>query len=288
MATIDIAGRTRTYTLITPGDGRFDRVLLAFHGSKQDSGAFRAFTGNAFDDLDGTTAVAYLDGFKGNWNDARKASRFPARVEGIDDVAFAEAVVSKVAVGRPTYAVGYSNGGGMVIRLLHERPDLVEGAVIIAAQQPAPDNFLIPGLPVVPKPLVIFHGTKDRIVGYDGGQMAAWARLAFKAGGMMLSAPATAAYFAERNGISAPPGTVDIPARGGHPGKTSMTRTDFRQVGHEPVTLYTVHGGGHTVPGPTPSPRLMGRTGVDVYAARAVADLMASRDQASRPSESDR
>src|SRR4051794_39891087 len=126
MESIDVAGRTRTYTLVTPVGGDYDRLLLVFHGSRQDARAFRAFTGNAFDRM-GRTAVAYLDGFRGNWNDARKADRFPARVQGIDDVAFAEAVVKRVADGRETYAAGYSNGGGMVIRLLHERPDLLSG-----------------------------------------------------------------------------------------------------------------------------------------------------------------
>ncbi|WP_202963993.1 hypothetical protein [Actinoplanes friuliensis] len=46
---IDVAGRTRTYTLSTPPDGGYDRLLLVFHGSKQNSGAFRSFTSNAFD-----------------------------------------------------------------------------------------------------------------------------------------------------------------------------------------------------------------------------------------------
>jgi len=268
METIDVAGRTRTYTLIAPSGG-YDRLLLVFHGSKQNAAAFRAFTGNDFDNP-GRTAVAYLDGYRRNWNDARKASGFPARVQGIDDVAFAEAVVKRVADGRETYAAGYSNGGGMVIRLLQERPDLLAGGAVIAAQQPAPDNFLIPGLPAVPKPVVLFHGTKDRLVPYGGGQMAAWARFTFKVGGEMLSAPETAAYFAARNGITAPPVTAELPSRGG---RTSVSRTDYRQDGHQPVTLYTVHGGGHTIPGPKPSPALMGRTTADVHASRAIAEF---------------
>ena len=268
METIDVAGRTRTYTLVEPAGG-YDRLLLVFHGSKQNAAAFRAFTGNDFDDL-GRTAVAYLDGYRRNWNDARKASGSPARVQDIDDVGFAEAVVKQVADGRETYAAGYSNGGGMVIRLLHERPDLLAGAAVIAAQQPAPDNFLIPGRPVVPKPVLLFHGTRDRIVPYGGGRMAAWARLAFKVGGAMLSAPETAAYFAARNGITAPPVTAELPPGGG---RTTVSRTDYRQDGHPPVTLYTVHGGGHTIPGPKPSPALMGRTATTVHASRAIAEF---------------
>ncbi|HWS34082.1 MAG TPA: hypothetical protein VN408_15225 [Actinoplanes sp.] len=268
MQSIDVAGRIRTYTLVTPPGGDFTRLLLVFHGSTQRGEVFRRFTGNAFDDVPGT-AVAYLDGFRGNWNDARAGSRFPARTHDVDDVAYAEAVVARVAEGRETFAAGYSNGGGMVIRLLHERPDLLAGAAIIAAQQPAPDNFLVPGLPVVPKPVVILHGTKDRIVPYGGGEMAPWARLAFRVGGGMLSAPETAAYFAGRNGITVPPVETSLPSRGG----PSVTRIDHRQDGCAPVTLYTVHGGGHTVPGPKASPALMGRTATDVLTVPAMVDF---------------
>ncbi|MCO8275130.1 hypothetical protein M1L60_31575 [Actinoplanes sp. TRM 88003] len=260
---IDAAGRTRTYTLIEP-DGGHDRLLLVFHGSTQNADKFRTFTGGAFDAIPGT-AVAYLDGYRGNWNDARIGSRFPARLAGVDDVAFAEAVVKRHADGRQVYATGYSNGGGLVVRLLHERPDLIAGATIIAAQQPAPSNFLIPGLPVVPKPVLIVHGTADRIVPYDGGEMAAWARFAFKVGGEMLSAPDTAAYFAERNGITAPPTTTELTA--------DITRTDHHQNDHAPVRLFTIRGGGHTVPGPHAAPRLVGRTNHDLHTTQAMADF---------------
>lgn len=268
MESIDVAGRTRTFTLVTPPGGDFTRLLLVFHGSTQRGEVFRRFTGNAFDAVPGA-AVAYLDGFRGNWNDARKGSRFPARTHGVDDVAFAEAVVARVAEGREVFAAGYSNGGGMVIRLLHERPGLLAGAAIIAAQQPAPDNFLVPGLPVVPTPVVIFHGTKDRIVPYGGGEMAPWARLAFRVGGGMLSAPETAAYFAARNGITTAPAETVLPRRSG----PAVTRIDHRQDGCAPVTLYAVHGGGHTVPGPQASPALMGRTATDVLTVPAMVDF---------------
>lgn len=261
---IEVAGRARTYTIITPDDG-FDRLLLVFHGSTQNAATHRAFTGNAFEDIK-RTAVVYLNGFKGNWNDARLHSRFPARKHDIDDVAFAEAVIAREAGGRPVHAAGYSNGGGMVVRLLHERPGLLAGATIIASGQPAPDNLLPMGdAPAVPTPVLIVHGTRDPIVRYTGGTMPAWARIVFRVGGAMRSAPDTAAYFAARNGITAPPITTGL--------TPELSRTDFRQDGRPPITLYTAHGGGHTIPGPTPSPRLMGRTTSHLHTADTLAEF---------------
>jgi polyhydroxybutyrate depolymerase len=272
MTTIEVAGRPRTYTLVTPDGGDHDRLLLVFHGSKQDGATFRRFSGNAFDRL-GSTAVAYLDGHRANWNDARRNAHFPARTDDVDDVAFAVAVAAREAEGRETFAAGYSNGGGMVIRLLHERPDVISGGAVIAAQQPTPENSLVEDLPAVPRPVLLFHGTRDRIVPYDGGTMAGWARWAFKVGGTMRSAPETAAYFAARNGISAPPVTTPVPARDALSARTSVSRTDHRQEGRAPVTLYTVHGGGHSVPGPKAAPRVLGRTATDVHAAPVIAEF---------------
>jgi polyhydroxybutyrate depolymerase len=258
---IDVAGRTRTFTLVN-GD-RGPALVLVFHGSKQSGAKHRAFTGGVYEKL--PAAVAYLDGYRGNWNDARKQSSFPARTENVDDVAFARAVVATLAEShgidpRRVYASGYSNGGQMVMRLLHETPDLLAGAAVIAATMPAAGSFLVPGTPAS-LPLLLIHGTRDPIVSYDGGEMKWWARALFKVGGSALSMPQTARYFA---GQEAAVETTRVSA--------DVERAEYRLQGRPPVVLYTIRGGGHTVPGPVKAPALLGRTNGDVDAA----DLMRS------------
>src|ERR1700685_2523339 len=140
-ASIDIAERQRSYTLAEPpGAGPGTSLVLVFHGSKQTGEKFRAFTGNSFDALASTggAVVAYLDGYKSQWNDARAANGFAARTENVDDVAFAQA--SHQMDSSKVYAAGFSNGGSMVIRLAHQVPGLLAGAAVIAATQPAPEN----------------------------------------------------------------------------------------------------------------------------------------------------
>ncbi|MGK5685597.1 alpha/beta hydrolase family esterase [Actinoplanes sp. URMC 104] len=268
---VDLDGRARTYTVA--GDAYGKPLILIFHGSRQTGEKHRRFTGRAFDALaqDGSAVVAYLDGYRGNWNDARRESRFPARRDDIDDVGFARAVIEQLAAGHRidrtrVVAVGYSNGGQMVMRLAHETPELLAGAVVIAATMPAPGSFLDAGRPAAPLPMLLIHGTRDRIVPYEGGTMSWWARKAFKVGGESLSMPATAAYFAARNGIDAAPVSTRLPARG----RTWVERTEYRQPGHPSVQLYTVHGGGHTVPGPGSAPAVVGRTNHDVNTAELV------------------
>jgi polyhydroxybutyrate depolymerase len=142
--TLSVAGRRRSFTVVGEVDGPEERALvLVFHGSKQTGEAHRRFTGGVLDQLalDGRAVVVYLDGYRGNWNDARAESSFPARKEQVDDVAFARAVVASVRGThrfdpRGVVGVGYSNGGQMVFRLLHEVPELLAGAVVVAATMP--------------------------------------------------------------------------------------------------------------------------------------------------------
>lgn len=276
---VDVEGRTRTYTLAAPPDGNADSLLLVFHGSKQTGEKFRAFTGYSFDApaATGNTVVAYLDGYKNQWNDARKASNFPARTENINDVAFAKAMIDLLSgshrIDRSrVYAAGYSNGGAMVIRLIHEIPGSLAGAAILAATQPAPENFLGTGAPAAPLPVLLMHGTRDHIVPYAGGLMSWWVRLVFRVGGRALSAERTAAYFAARNKITVPAITTTLP-HDKKSGKTSVTRTDFRQDGKPPVVLYSVHGGGHTIPGPAKAPFVLGATSHDVNTADVLGEF---------------
>lgn len=272
---IEAGGRRRTGIVVGERDGRPERpLLLVLHGSKQDGAAHRRFTGEMYDALaaDGRAVVAYLDGHRGNWNDAREQSAFPARTEAVDDVAFVRAVVEELVASHGVdrtrvVAVGYSNGGQMVYRLLHEVPDLLAGAAVVAATLPAPGSFRtdIDRPPAVPVPLVLAHGTRDRIAPYDGGRMSALAGWIFKVGGTTLSAPATAAYFAERHGITASPArrtTGDV------------ERLEYVEPGRPPLTLITVPGGGHTVPGPTRAPFVLGRTARDASMADEVARLL--------------
>jgi polyhydroxybutyrate depolymerase len=113
--------------------------------------------------------------------------------------------------------------------------------------------------------------------------MAWWARAMFKVGGVTLSAPATAEYFARRNGITTEPVVSLLPVRHEARKGTRMEETAYRETGREPITLYSVHGGGHTVPGATPAPAMLGRTGADLPTDEIVGDLIVALKQSADP-----
>ncbi|GAA1398851.1 PHB depolymerase family esterase [Pseudonocardia kongjuensis] len=288
--TVTVAGRTRTFTVLgAPATGVPRALLLVFHGSRQDGAAFRSATGGSFDRLaEQGVVVAYLDGYRGNWNDARAQSGFPARRDGIDDVGFARAVIDKLAAdGRVdparVVALGYSNGGQMALRLLHEPSTPVAGIAVVAATMPEPANFLLAGNAPAARPVLLVHGTADRIVPYTGGAMSWWVRLLFSVGGRTLSMPETARYFAGHNGITDPPVDTEIARRSGPRDRTRIVQTDHRQPGRPAVRLLTVHGGGHTVPGPASAPAVLGPTSHDLDLAAEVARFFDLAGEAPEP-----
>jgi polyhydroxybutyrate depolymerase len=271
---VEVAGRTRTLTVVHHGQPNSEPVpvVLVFHGSMQTAAAIRSFTANTFDHIGARSGavVAYLDGHKRHWNDARIVNSSAARTDGVDDVAFTKAAIDLLrrrynGDGARVHAVGFSNGGQLVIRLIHEVPSALAGAAILSATQPVAENFG-PGSPQrLPLPVMFVHGTKDPITPYGGG-MAKMYR--FRPRGLGLSAQETAAYYARRNGITTDPTTTPV-------GRTRVDRTDYRQADRPPVTLYTVHEGGHTIPGPkTARPRLiMGRTDHTFDTAGAIGEF---------------
>jgi len=272
--TVQVGNRSRTMTVVGRRQPGPVPVVLVFHGSMQSAKAIRSFTANTFDHIGARSGaiVAYLDGHKRHWNDARIVNTSAARTDRIDDVAFANAAIDHLvhrfnADLSQVYAVGFSNGGQMVMRLIHEVPSALAGTVILSATQSVPENFAPDNPRELPVPVMFVHGTQDPITPYGGG-MAKMYR--FRPRGLGLSAPETAAYYARRNGITAAPTVTQLTSPASSP--TRVERTDYRQAGHPPVTLYTVHGGGHSIPGPkSATPRfLMGRTDHTLDTVKAI------------------
>ncbi|MHA7985801.1 CE1 family esterase [Rathayibacter sp. CAU 1779] len=274
---LQVGGRPRRMLVVRAADIRPGApIVVALHGSNQTGEGLRRFAGGEFDRfaVRDKAVLLYLDGHQKHWNDARVSIDFATRLEGYDDVAFVLAAVDW-AVGRlgadadRVFAVGFSNGGALVIRLAHEIPERFAGAATIGATVPAPENFLLADARPGPLRMLYINGTSDPLVPYEGGVASLWG---LKPRGLGLSAVQSAEHSAMQNGIIADPIVRDLPATDRD--KTTVTVTDWAQDGHEPVRLITVHGGGHTVPGHARAPILMGRTSHQFSAADAIAEFL--------------
>ncbi|WP_054010311.1 alpha/beta hydrolase family esterase [Arthrobacter sp. ERGS1:01] len=266
---IAVAGHVRTFFVVDGGPAAPapSAVLIFLHGSHQSGRSLRTFTGGSFDAMasGGHVAVVYPDGLRRRWNHAGSGVRV------VDDVAFMVALSDHFRALHgpiPIVIAGYSNGGQLVIRLIHEVPEMFDGAAILSATLPLPGGLDFADRHQ-PFPVLLMHGTRDTVVPYRG-ETQWWGLLGGPRG---PSAPETAQYFAERNGITVAPVHDALPHRRG--GRwTRVERTRYDQDGHPPVLLYTVHGGGHVVPHPATRPlTVLGRNTRDISAADAVAEF---------------
>ncbi|PLW08882.1 hypothetical protein PCANC_23831 [Puccinia coronata f. sp. avenae] len=155
-------------------------LLVAFHGSTESGPIFRSrTTAMAYDKLAAELGfiVAYPSGYKGNWNDSRKAAAYPAKLENIDDVGFTKSIIqysSKTWSSSPqrTLIAGYSNGGHMCYRLTLELGSrYICGVAIHCANLPTEDNSDCATLHDDAVPICIVNGTADPVNPWCGGEV---------------------------------------------------------------------------------------------------------------------
>lgn len=243
-------GIERTYTLYLPPkyDGTSALpLLMLFHGGGGIGRRMVAFTG--FDQIarDNGLIVVSPDGVERHWNDGRVGRKDRAALENVDDVGFTgqifDALEKELKVDRSrVYVAGVSNGAMMSFRLALEMPDRIAAVAAVVGGLPEPlAGKQWEGRPV---PLIMINGTKDPLVPYNGGDVMA----AKITRGRILSAPATAAFWAKRNGCSPTPDETELklPTNKSH---MAVRKTEYKSGDiAADVVLYTVEGGGHTWP----------------------------------------
>jgi polyhydroxybutyrate depolymerase len=257
--TLQVGDTERTYRLhVPPGakQGSPLPLVIVLHGAGANGEMTEALTKfDAVADAN-TFVVAYPDGLRRLWLYTPHSY----------DVAFIDSLISalvaeKVALPRRVYATGISNGAYLSNRLACDLPEKiaavapVSGTIIKAIA-----DHEKPGKAV---PVLYFHGTEDRIVGYDGTDFLTKRESS-------LSAESLAAWWAKRNGCASEPTveklTKDPDAR------THVERWTYAagDAGAE-VVFMKIEGGGHTWPGGAFQPeRLLGKVSREINASELI------------------
>jgi polyhydroxybutyrate depolymerase len=241
---IQSGGRTRTCVVHVPpsytGDRPVPLVLLLHGGGGNGAQAAAAYGMNPIADREGFV-VAYPNGTSAGLNlltwDAANCCSY-AYEHHVDDVGFVAALLDELereyAIdGRRIYVTGMSNGAMMTYRLGCQLADRI--AAIAPVSGSLEDD---PCVPAVPVPVIIFHGTDDQHVPYDGGY-----------GPHQLyrhyDTPVSHAvsFWVRRDGCDPTPHTTTS-ASG-----NIVTDTYSGGLGGSEVVLYTIRGGGHAWPG---------------------------------------
>lgn len=286
-----LLGRRRSYLHVAPPRPRADAPLLvALHGTTQTGATMRRFSGRTLDALAERIGadLVYLDGHRRAWNDARRIATSAAQREDVDDVGFVRAVVERF--GRPAIAIGYSNGGQLVHRLVREAPGLLSGAVVVAAGLPVEDDFTLADIAPDRIPLLIVHGTADPVVPYAGGAT----RLLGRARGSVRGALATAQAYAGE-GVEPVAGTTPDATGNAGIGKAGTgatgagttgtgtagagtTATGTTRLDWPGVRLVTQHGTGHVIPNRVTRPPFVGPSHADLDLGEEVQAYFALRE----------
>ena len=260
---LQVGERQRRYAFYVPAKlASHPPLLLALHGSMGNAAQMRRTSAYRFEQLadEHGFIVVYPEGHEGHWNDCRRKGPFAAKQLGIDDIGFMRALVAHfrsayTVDSARVFAVGISNGAHLSYRLALEAPELVRAVAAVAANLPTADNFDCTPVKGAVSVLII-NGTEDPINPFEGGRVTIFG---FGDRGTVLSTRESAAYFARRNGIAGAPVIERLAQKGST--RTSVDRAHWRSATGADVVLYTINGGGHTLPQPRPSaPRILGRT----------------------------
>lgn len=267
--TLVVNGTERWYSVHAPREGTASTplpVLFNFHGGLGNPDQQRHDSG--------MDAVADRHGFlvvypAGSGRLPRRWLTFNggiccgfARLEGIDDVACAEAILEDVGQRYPidrtrVYGAGFSNGAFMCYRIAFERPAFFAAMGVVSGVLGVDPP---PGLELPPLPVMHFHGLLDQNVAYHGG-------IGPKARDPLprRSVEETLALMRRRNRCA------DTPTREQRIGH-ALCRIYEPAPGGAPVILWTLEDGGHTWPGGRSSlpPEIVGPLHQDIDASTLI------------------
>lgn len=228
------------------------KLIIAYHGSKMKAFIMQIFTGHEFDelaDINKNAIIVYPQGYKNNWNDCRKQAPFPAKQSNIDDVRFTEQII---AFFRKEYqidtsnifAVGYSNGGQMVMKLAMQKPEWFKGFAVISANLPTENNndCIDTKKPVS---LLLMNGTNDPINPYEGGEVI----LDGQSFGSVISTEQNLQHWLNVSDCdSTEKVTAQFPQNKAGNNITAIQKTYLSQATNKQISFIKVINGGHTIP----------------------------------------
>lgn len=248
--TIRVGNRERSYVTYVPANLQQGAALvIALHGYRATGLKMRRHTGWIFETLADRNGfvLVYPDGYQQGWNDCLKNTWNTAKVLDIDDVGFMRALIQSIASEakidlKKVYIFGFSNGGNMALRLASEAPNEIAAVVAVGANWPTQESSLCASEGMTSRVMLV-NGDSDSSSPYEGGK---WPVPYI---GSVMSKLASATALAKRNGILEPPSET-IVAMPSKDDSTSVHRLAWSRGGQLVVALYTVRGGGHTIPQP--------------------------------------
>lgn len=243
---IEVGGRARIYRLFVPSDlPNPVPIVFVFHGTET--------PGHGIDSIIKITRfekigqihhalIIFPEAYAGNWNDGRLNNRARSYPDGIDDIAFVDAMLARIEHDfhvdhARIYATGFSSGAIFCHYLAAHRSDVFAAIAPVSGSIAIPfSTWFHPGFPMS---LLEIHGTSDPIVPYRGGRIT-------DDGGEVLGVEATAELWAKTDGCRRDCTEIPVSDRTAHDGCYPQCFEWSRGRAGTDVVLYRIVGGGHT------------------------------------------
>ena len=189
------------------------------------------------------------DGWKGSddkrgWNDCRAdaATNPPTDDVGLIGALIDKAIADYDADPARVYIFGMSNGGGMVYRAAIELAPRLAAAAALSAPMPAQSRCPAPTHPV---PMLITHGTDDKIVPYAGGKVGSWM---LRDRGTVLGVEDAVKLWRDVDGLAAAPAVTELPHRAASDRSTATRYVWGDDPSRMQVEFLKIEHGGHAQP----------------------------------------
>lgn len=251
LMTLRHQGTERSYYIHVPaslqGRGNLPAVLM-FHGGEGDGRSAEAASRLSTAAAAGGFVAVFPNSPGQQWNDGRATT-----ASSFDDVDFVRALVGDLQDRHGidpdrVFAAGMSNGGMFTQRLACDAAGVFAAYAVGVANLPRDLEGRC--APARPAPMVFFNGTADRLMPFEGGEIATSRLLRAGVGGTVLSYAQTQQFWAESNGCAPGSGPRALPDR-----VDDGTSVRFEEIGGcaggAVLQFYTIDGGGHTWPGAT-------------------------------------
>lgn len=263
---IEVSGLRRTYVLYVPTSYQKAKsvpLVVALHGGYGNGQRMADLTSfNQVAEREGFIVV-YPDGYQTSWADGRGTTA--AEQAGINDVLFISRLVERLKtrysiIPEQVYATGFSNGGYMSYRLACELPDTFAAVAPVGANMV--EAVAATCTPQRATPVLQMNGDSDPLTPYGGGDAQ---------GSMVLSAPNSVAFWANKNGCVGEPAVSNLPDTTQDGTTVTLTTYPGCQQNAD-IQLYTVVDGGHTWPGGLQylPERRIGKTSQDIDASEVI------------------
>jgi polyhydroxybutyrate depolymerase len=217
-------------------------LVFVFHGGG--GTAEKMETSVGFDELADRDnfIVIYPQGMGNNWNDGRETDVLKAQKENVDDLAFIKKILEEIGKDykideKRIYATGASNGGIFSHYVGANLSD--KFAAIAPVIGGIADPFHKKFNPEKPVSVFIIQGTDDKLVPYNGGNVA-------RNRGKVIGTDEAVAHWTKANKTDKEPVTGALPDSDKRDGCTVETFLWKNGKNNSEVKLFKLNGGGHT------------------------------------------